>query len=100
MHTEISRSHSTTRGKVYSGMSQQGDGPTTCFKEMPASPFFMRLFFLPREIAIYCLSHRVNFFLYLANQPINDSTIISLILLFLLIFFNSLAGIVVLELFR
>ena len=28
MHTEISRSHNTTRGKVYNGISQQGDGPT------------------------------------------------------------------------
>lgn len=46
MHTEISRSHSTTRGKVHNGMSQQGDGPTTYFEKNAHVSFFYALIFL------------------------------------------------------
>lgn len=45
VQTEISRSHSTTRGIVHTGTSQQGDGSTNSSTQRPTSPFFMRVVF-------------------------------------------------------
>ena len=45
MHTEISRSHNTIRGKVCNGISQQGDGLTTNSKRIAHVSFFYALIF-------------------------------------------------------
>lgn len=43
VQTEISWSHSTIRGSVHAGTSQQGDGSTTRLIQLTASPFFLRI---------------------------------------------------------